>query len=281
MKYILICLLPFLVYAELPDIRTVQLDLKVPEVTVGKAAPGKRVKQQLPEYIGTEVYHLTYLPENYSKAKKLPVIVEYAGNGPYKNKYGDLSDGSVDGCNMGYGLSGGQNFIWLTLPYVSKNGKSNQKQWWGDKKATVEYAKNAIKQLKNDFKVDETRIVLCGFSRGAIACNYIGLADDEIANLWSAFICYSHYDGVRKWGYEESDRKSAAERLKRLKDKPQFIIMENGGNKSTKEFLNQVYPQGKFTFVDLKFRNHNSSWLLRNTDERSKVRNWLQTVLKK
>ena len=101
---------------------------------------------------------------------------------------------------MGYGLSAGQNFIWLTLPYVSKNGKSNQKQWWGDKKATVEYAKNAIKQLKNDFKVDETRIVLCGYSRGAIACNYIGLADDEIADLWSAFICYSHYDGVRKWG---------------------------------------------------------------------------------
>lgn len=60
----------------------------------------------------------------------------------------------------------------------------------------------------------------------SIACNYIGLHDDEIAALWRGFICHSHYDGVRKWDYAGSDRQSAAIRLGRLRDRPQFISHE-------------------------------------------------------
>ena len=44
--------------------------------------------------------------------------------------------------------------------------------------------------------------------RGAIGCNYLGLYDDEIAELWKAMIPYSHYDGVRLWGYPKSDMAS-------------------------------------------------------------------------
>ena len=45
---------------------------------------GKRTKQQLDEYIDSEVYHILYLPRNWEKGKRYPVIVENPGNGPYK-----------------------------------------------------------------------------------------------------------------------------------------------------------------------------------------------------
>ena len=73
---------------------------------------------------------------------------------------------------------------------------------------------------------DPERVLLVGFSRGAIGCNYLGLYDDEIAELWKAMIPYSHYDGVRLWGYPKSDMASARTRLKRLRDTPQLICHE-------------------------------------------------------
>ena len=42
-------------------------------------------------------------------------------------------------------------------------------------------------------------VILCGFSRGAIGVNYIGLHDDQIAALWAGFITHDHYDGVLEW----------------------------------------------------------------------------------
>jgi hypothetical protein len=42
-------------------------------------------------------------------------------------------------------------------------------------------------------------VFIAGFSRGAIACNFIGLRDDEIASLWCGFVVHSHYEGVRDW----------------------------------------------------------------------------------
>ena len=94
------------------------------------------------------------------------------------------------------------------------------------------------------FGGDPKRVVLAGFSRGAIACNYIGLHDDDIASLWCGFICHSHYDGVsEKWDYPNADRKSAAIRLARLGDRPQFISQE-GSVAVTKAYLEKAHPTG-------------------------------------
>ena len=40
----------------------------------GLPAPGKRVRQVLPEYKGTDVHHALYLPTDWVKEKKYPVI---------------------------------------------------------------------------------------------------------------------------------------------------------------------------------------------------------------
>src|SRR5439155_3747591 len=102
------------------------------------------------------------------------------------NKFGDVSLGTVEGSNLGYGLSGGSNFLWLCLPYVKVAGgrKENAITWWGDMEETVRYCKQSVRWVCEQFGGDTNRVVLAGFSRGAIAGNFIGLHDDEIAELW-------------------------------------------------------------------------------------------------
>jgi hypothetical protein len=63
---------------------------------------------------------------DWKPGRRYPVIVEYAGNGNYANKYGDVSTGEVEGSKLGYGISGGNGFIWICLPYVNTLENKNQ-----------------------------------------------------------------------------------------------------------------------------------------------------------
>ena len=239
---------------------------------------GQRVRQALPDFSGAEVHHVLYLPQDWKPRGKYPVIVEYAGNGNYRNSYGDVSEGTVEGSNLGYGLSGGKGFIWLCLPYVDSANGTNQILWWGDAAATVAYAKEAVRMVCAEYGGDPERVLLAGFSRGAIACNYIGLRDDEISRLWRAFLPYSQYDGVRKWPYPDCDRDSALQRLRRLNGRPQFIIHENSVEE-TRAYLDSTGVKAPFTFRTLEFRNHNDTWALRDIPERREARAWMSKVL--
>lgn len=265
---------------ELPDVRSVPADLVIPPLTEGTTRPGARVKQTLPGYAGTDVYHALYLPTDWKEGTKYPVICEYAGNGIYTNKFGDYSAGTVEGSNLGYGISGGKGFIWVCLPYVGrKDGKlTNIPQWWGDVEETKKYSLLAVTEVCANYGGDTNKVILAGFSRGAIACNYIGLHDDKIAQMWCGFIAHSHYDGVRKWPYADSDRQAALVRLNRLKGRPQFISHE-GSTAETKKYLEATGVKGKFTFVDLPYRNHTDEWVLRPVKERELVRQWIAGVL--
>lgn len=254
------------------DIDALPADLRTPPVTDGAPAPGKRVRQFLEEYEGSEVFHALYLPTDWQPGRKYPVIVEYTGN-----KYRS-SLGTVEECDLGYGISGGQGVIWVCLPYVNKAERKNQPTWWGDVQATVAYCKKTVSLVCRNFGGDANNVFIAGFSRGAIACNYIGLHDDEIARLWRGFICHSHYDGVRRWGYKGSDRASAVRRLKRLGDRPQFISHENSV-KATRDFLAEVCADGNFTFLPIRGVSHTDTWVLRNVPERDRLREWFRSSL--
>lgn len=260
-----------------PDIHAVPADLSIPPLETGPPRAGVRVVVTPPEYKDTAVHHVLYLPVNWLPDKKFPVLVEYAGNGNYKNEYGDVSTGEVEGSKLGYGISGGRDYIWLCLPYVSEDNKHNQLIWWGDVDATVEYAKREVVRVCEQWGGDPDKIVLCGFSRGAIACGYIGLHDDEIAALWRGFIPYSHYDGVREWPYPDSDKTSAQLRLQRIAGRPSFVIDVNVT--ATRAYLESTGIQAPFTYHALPFRNHNDAWTLRDIPARRAVRNWLEEIL--
>ena len=274
----------FLVHGAL-DIRSVKPDLVIPSLTKSKPAAGKRVKQTHPDWKDTEVYHVIYLPKDWRPDKRYPVIVEYAGNGPYKNKFGDISAGRPESSKMGYGISGGEGFIWVCIPYLNEFGNKNVTRWWGDHpmynpKPTLDYCKKVVPWVCANYGGEVKNVVLCGFSRGAIACNYLGLYDDDITKLWRAFIPYSHYDGVKRWPYPGSDKESALTRLKRLKGRPQFICHEGKGVSETQRFLTSAGIEGQFIFQATGFRNHNDGWLLRPSPARALMRKWLAKFLK-
>jgi len=267
-----------------PDISSTKPDLVLPALAKGAPAEGKRVKQKHPDWKETEVYHVIYLPKDWRPNKRYPVIVEYAGNGPYRNRYNDISAGRPEGSKMGYGISGGKGFIWVCLPYLNNAGTANVTRWWGnapkyDAGPTVAYCKKVVPWICRKYGGDPQLVMLCGFSRGAIACNYLGLYDDDISKLWRAFIPYSHYDGVKRWPYPGSNRESAQRRLQRLADRPQFICHEGTGVSGTKKFLDSTGIEGKFTFQATGFRNHNDAWLLRPSQARGTLRMWLGRVL--
>ncbi len=256
-------------------------DLTVPSTTSDAPAPGKRVRHQLRGYLETEVHHTLYLPSDWRPGNQYPVIVEYPGNQYGPDGHGDVCTGTPEGCKLGYGLSGGKGVIWLCLPFVDASRKRNQLNWWGDVDATVDYTKRAVRAICRDFGGDPSAVILAGFSRGAIACGYIGLRDDEIASLWRAFVPHSHYDGVRDWGFSDGAGQAARKRLQRLRGRPSFVTQEKT------VFATQRYVEkalGKdargFTFVALPTARHTDTWVLRDTPERRRLRLWFTRVLK-
>ena len=271
---------PLFAAEDFPDLSTVKPDLAVPPVTPGSAAPGKRIRETHPEFARTAVHHTVYLPVDWQPGRKYPVIVEYAGNGDYRSPYGDVSTGEVEGSKLGYGISGGRGFIWVCMPYVDTTHKRNQTIWWGNLEATVRYACITVPRICELYGGDPSTVILAGFSRGSIGCNYVGLHDDRIAGLWLAFIAYSHYDGVvDTWVYPAADRASALVRLKRLKGRAVFICHERSVEK-TRVYIESTGIRAPFTFQPIGFRNHNDAWTLRDIPERRAVRGWLSEVLR-
>lgn len=254
------------------DIDSVQPDLVTPSVTDHAPGPGLRVKQINRNYSGTQVHHLLYLPTDWVKGKKYPVIVEYAGN------LWKTSPGTVEGSNLGYGISGGKGVIWICMPFVDTKNRANADTWWGDVDATVDYCKQTVRRVCEEYGGDSSNVFLAGFSRGAIACNFIGLHDDEIASLWRGFICHSHYEGVRTW--PGSTPEGAKERLRRLDGRPQFISHEESVD-PTKQYLTKALPNGNFTFLALPFQTHTDAWVLRDIPERKTLREWFKNTLKR
>ena len=135
----------------IPDFRKTSADLELPPLVEGKFGSGIRTKARNPEDV-KGVYHVLYLPSDRKSGKKYPVIVEYAGNGPYRDKKGDESSGRVEGSKLGYGFSGGKGYIWICLPYLNSSGTENVRRWWGDAPEydpipTVEYCKLTVRRI--------------------------------------------------------------------------------------------------------------------------------------
>lgn len=276
----------FPVRAEPPLLAFVRADLVVPQAVEGEPAPGKRVCAVAPGWGGSAVRHTLALPRDWRPGTRFPVLVEYPGNGPYQNALGDVSDGTPEGCVLGHGLSCGEGAIWLCLPCVAVTADGKQsvsRSWWGDVSQTLSYCRAAIDDVCARHGGDRERLVLCGFSRGAIACSYLGLHDDTIAPLWRAFFCHSHFDGVRPWPYPGSDGPAALLRLARLAGRPVWISHELDVE-PTRRFLDEggvlaEAPPGAVTLVPIPFANHSPAWVLRDIPERARAREWLRGVV--
>jgi hypothetical protein len=271
------------VRAEMPDISSVTPDLAIPPLEEGKASPGKRVRMGDPN----GVYHVLYLPTDWHPERRWPLLVEYAGNGGYRNRFMDESHGRPEDSRLGYGLSGGQGAIWLCLPYLSADASNIRTTWWGDPphydvSPTVDYCVKTVESVCAQYAGDRDRVVLAGFSRGAIATFFVGLQNERIAALWRGFFAYSHFDGPRRWPYPDSDEAAASIRFARAKGRPLFVCGEESNADQTRLWMETHYEPEKvrgITFRSTGFRNHNDAWILRPSETRAEARRWLKQTL--
>lgn len=163
---------------------------KLPVVEDTTPSPGHRVWQQLSEYSSYDsIRHMIYLPPNYNGSTKLPVIVELPGN----------TNNAVDGptsnywATMGYGMSRGNGFVWISVPFLNSDGTDICYSFWeacdggGSPTHTVAYVKLLVSFIKSTYAIDTTEMFLVGFSRGSVATALIGAADDTIAAYWKGF----------------------------------------------------------------------------------------------
>ena len=268
-------------------------DLTLPPLTDQAPQPGKRAAVTTPEYAGTKVHHLIALPDDWTpdwqaKGKRWPVIAEYTGN--FFPTSG--STGEVEGAALGYGLARGRA-IWVVLPYVAKDRQKNELTWWGDIDATVGYAKANLPRICAEFGGDPKKVVLSGFSRGAIGVSFLGLHDDEVAQLWCGLWAHDHFDGMLEWkGHAWGSplaryREEATVRLRRLAGRP-LLVTQAGAE--TKKFIAAIAPTNVvFLNVDMAalfggFPNdfvkhpHNDRWPLRDGPATEAARAWFTRV---
>ncbi len=266
-------------------------DVILPPLFDGPPSTGRRVVHTLPEY-NDAVYHTVYLPTDWRDDRTHPVLVELIGNGSYRSDRSDQFDacsGWIEDAELGIGLTGGDGWIVVGLPFLNAVGTATVTQWWGDAPdydpaATLAYWRRAIDDVCEHHGGDRNCIVLAGFSRGSIACNYLGLHDDSVAGLWKGFICCSHYDGVvESWPYPAADRVSAIDRLRRLNGRPQFILSESSNVAgasldAVQQYLTESGEAGQWAFATTGFRNHSDDWALRPSPARAQVREWLKEL---
>ena len=243
-----------------------------PAMTEGDPAPGRFVKQVADEYRGTGVFHALYLPTNWQKGKTYPVIVEYA-----PNRWRQFT-GRVEDCRMGFHQSAGRDFIWVVMPYVDPVRKENVVLWWGDEDATVKYCIANLRRICEQYGGDQNAVFITGFSRGAIACGYLGLRDETAADIWLAFLPHSHIDGGR------FTPKGARERLARTRGRATFVTCgskDDGRNESPKGAA--ILRELKFPVVEREIAGleHTDLWIEKDSPTRREMREWIAEVLRK
>lgn len=277
--------------AKMPiDDRLVASDVDLPPLTHESPGPGRRSIRRAAVVDDSHAYHLLTLPTDWNASRKYPVLVEWTGNGPYENDRGDRSSGRVEGARLASGLTGGDGSIVLSLPLVNDAGTANVTKWWGNApqyrpEATIAYAKAAIDEVCEKFGGDRSKLVLVGFSRGAIACNAVGLANDNVAAWWRGFVCFSHYDGVRPWP-PTGDEAASLGRLARLGNRPQLIMSEIAAGdgpsnvQQTMQYLNRnsINTQNLLP-IETGFINHSDGWAVRPCPARIEARTWLNDLL--
>jgi hypothetical protein len=270
--------------------RKVATDVDLPPLTHESPGPGRRSIRQASIVDGSQAYHLLTLPTDWNASRRYPVMVQWTGNGPYENDRGDRSSGRIEDARLAYGLAGGDGAIVLSLPFLNDAGTANVTRWWGDAPdyrpdATIAYAKAAIDEVCEKFGGDRSKLVLVGFSRGAIACNAVGLANDDIASWWRGFVCFSHYDGVRPWP-PTGDEAASLGRLARLGNRPQLIVSEVAAGdgpsnaEQTMQYLkrNSINTQNLLP-IETGFVNHSDGWAMRPCHARTEARKWLGELL--
>ncbi len=252
-------------------------------------AAGLRVKVVPQAYENTDIYYSLYLPDAWQADGKYPLIVEYTGN--YHPPTG--STGEVKDACLGYVVAKELGAIWVVFPFIAADSTEALK-WWGSESLTIDFALKNIRDICMTYGGNSGEVFLCGFSRGAIAVNYIGLHNDAIADVWRGFFSHDHYDGAKSWGkywsaYKDLDeyRRQAQVRANRINGRA--ALVSNSGE--THQLVEELSLDscGMMTFIKPDIyeaiegmnlpHSHTDRWLLSQKEDAQKVFSWFQDAL--
>jgi hypothetical protein len=244
--------------------------LNVPNVEESTPAPGKRVRYRLPRDGSTGLYCVLNLPENWNSHAKHPVVVEFPGNLFFTP--GCYSTGLPEQCVMGYGMTQGRNAICLGMPFVDRLSAKPVESGWGNADDTAQYTMQMVDEVCAKFGGDRQNIVLTGFSRGAIACGYIGLRNPQIASLWKGFHACQHYDGD---GWNGATMQGALERAARFQG--QAVFQTDNPESKFRQVMDVM--KTNVTWVKSGLGAHSTAMFLDDRPSTQKLRDWfLQLV---
>jgi hypothetical protein len=191
--------------------------LDVPPVEDGPPRPGRRVRFRPAGDAPSTPHAILHLPEDWKPGSNFPVIAEWPGNIFFTT--GCYSTGLPEQCVIGHGITKGRGAICLGLPFVDRTVAGAVEDGWGNPDDTAAFARRLVEEVCARFGGDRTNILLTGFSRGALACGFIGLRDDRIAALWKGIHACQHYDGD---GWRGATLDGAIERAKRFRGRAVF-----------------------------------------------------------
>lgn len=249
--------------------------LNVPEMIKELPAAGKRVRFQLQNDAKSSKYFALYLPTDWQAQKTYPVIFEYPGNIFYNTK-ACYSTGRPESCAMGYGITQGQGSIWVSLPFINETTHGIAVNGFGSQEGedTLTYALKVIDLICDQFGGDRNNLTLCGFSRGSIACGYIGLRNDTIASHWKAIIGCQHYDGS-KWN--QSNMADAVKRAPRFTG--QAIFQVDNSKEKYQPVVDATSLKVEWTFTESGLNYHSTTMFLDNRPMMIQLRNWYKQLV--
>lgn len=245
--------------------------LEVPPVNDGPPSPGHRVRYRLAADQGTGIASILYLPGDWKPDAPWPVIVEYPGNIFFTP--GCYSTGLPDKCVIGYGMTKGRGAIWLSLPFIDRQAGSIAEHGWGNPDDTAEYALRMVDEVCGKFSGDRRNVVLTGFSRGALACGFIGLRNERIAAWWKGFHACQHYDGD---GWNGASMDGALERARRFHGQAVFQT------DNSESFFRPVMAamNTRVTFAQSGLGAHACAMFLDDRPSTQQLRQWFAELVK-
>jgi hypothetical protein len=244
--------------------------VEVPAVENGPPAAGRRVRHQLAGDKETDIAYLLHLPDEWKPGGRYPVILEYPGNEFYVK--GCYSTGLPDQCGIGYGMARGRGAIWVSLPFIDRTKGTIAESGWGDADETANFCEQVVDDVCTHFGGDRRNLILTGFSRGAIACGFIGLRNDRIAPLWKGFHLCQHYDGD---GWNGATLEGALERARRFQGQ---AVFHTDNRENALRPLTDVM-NAFTTFVQSGLGAHATAMFLDDRDSTRKLRRWFEQLV--
>jgi hypothetical protein len=119
---------------------------------------------------------------------------------------------------------------------------------------------------------DRARLVLTGFSRGAIACGYIGLRNERIASLWKGFHACQHYDGD---GWNGATMEGALERATRFRG--EAVFQTDNAPKAFQPVMDVMKTE--VTWASSGLGAHATAMFLDDRPSTVQVREWFQRLV--